>query len=42
MGGAQISHCSFGGTVIDDASNIEGLMPGFVDFLQGNFHLEFS
>ena len=40
--GWQISHSSFGGTIIDDASSIEGIMPGFVDFLQDDFHLEFS
>jgi len=40
--GWRISHSSFGGTIVNDGSSIEGIVPGFIDFSQDDFHLEFS
>ncbi|MBF0231660.1 MAG: polysaccharide-degrading enzyme, partial [Desulfamplus sp.] len=38
----RVSHDTFSGTITNDGSNIEGNIPGFVDFSQDDYHLNNS
>lgn len=35
----RVSHSTFSGTITNDGSNIEGNIPGFVDFTKDDYHL---